>query len=377
MNNKPSTKKATIITVIFCILLVLGIVLNLVIGPCKRSDKVRNVAITFTGVVSTNLQSALETALTGSVVINEVGKVVTTATTTTTKATTTTTKATTTTTADTTASTTAGAAAAAETTQATTTATTVAGDTTAGTTGTGSTTGATTTTTKATTTTAAANGYKSGKLLATVSNCDEKTDEDIKRIFAEIFAGKDYKDNNLVITDIYEVESVNGFGWTQIYACVILLIVVFVYCLIRFYSIGAVASAASVVIPAVVAVIGSVGISLIFRIFADISISAVVAVATVGTVIFGNIILENVKSGSDKDSCTVISITAVIASLLVLVAIVSLIAWNGEVMFSCFQYAAAVICSAIAALAYVRCIMSKLAPKAFEKKKSSKKPVIK
>lgn len=367
--NNCSTKKATAITVVFCILLVLGIVLNIVIGPCTRDSKVRTVVITFTGGLEASaLQSSLENALGGSVALNEKDKVTTTATTTTTnKATTTTTASATTTTA---ATTTDGVAAAAET-QATTTADS-ATTTTA--------TGATTTTTKAptTSTTLSASAFRSGKMVATVSNCDEKSDEDIKRIFGEIFASDDYKAKNLTITDIYEVENTNGFSWTQIYACVILLIVVFVYCLIRFNSIGSVASAASVVIPAVVAVIGSVGAALILRIFNDISISAVVAVATVSAVVFGNVILENVKTGSDKDSCTVVSITSVVCALLVLVAIVSLIAWNGEVMFTCFQYAAAVICAALASLAYVRCIMGKLSPKALEKNRvSKKKPVIK
>ena len=371
--NNCSAKKATAITVVFCILLVLGIVLNFVVGPCTRSSKVRTVVITFTGGIEASaLQSSLETALGGSVTLNEKDKITTTTaatTTTTKKATTTTTASATTTTA---ATTTAGVAAAAETQTTTTTTTNSATSTTTAS-------GATTTTTKApvTNTTLSASAFRSGKMVATVSNCDEKSNDDIKRIFEEIFAGKDYKAKNLTITDIYEVEPVNGFSWTQIYACVILLIVVFVYCLIRFNSIGSVASAASVVVPAVVAVIGSVGAALIFRIFADISISAVVAVATVSAVIFSNIILENVKTGSDKDSCTVISIASVICALLVLVAIVSLIAWNGEVMFSCFQYAAAVICAALSSLTYVRCIMSKLSPKAFEKKTSKKKPVIK
>lgn len=372
--NNCSAKKATAITVAFCILLVLGIVLNFVVGPCTRSSKVRTVVITFTGGIEASaLQSSLETALGGSVTLNEKDKITTTTaatTTTTKKATTTTTTSATTTTA---ATTTAGVAAAAETQTATTTTTTNS------TTSTTTASGATTTTTKAptTNTTLSASAFRSGKMVATVSNCDEKSNDDIKRIFEEIFAGKDYKAKNLTITDIYEVEPVNGFSWTQIYACVILLIVVFVYCLIRFNSIGSVASAVSVVIPAVVAVIGAIGAALILRIFNDISVSAVVAVATVSAVIFSNIILENVKTGSDKDSCTVISIASVICALLVLVAIVSLIAWNGEVMFSCFQYAAAVICAALASLTYVRCIMSKLSPKAFEKKTSKKKPVIK
>lgn len=368
--NNCSTKKATAITIVFCILLVLGIVLNMVIGPCTRDSKVRTVVITFTGgLEASNLQSSLETALGGSVTLNEKDKVTTTATTTTTKkATTTTTASTTTTTA---ATTTEGVAAAAET-QTTTAANSATSTTTAS--------GSTTTTTKAATTntTLSSSAFRSGKMVATVSNCDEKSNDDIKRIFGEIFASDDYKAKNLTITDIYEVEPTNGFSWTQIYACVILLIVVFVYCLIRFNSIGSVASAVSVVIPAVVAVIGAIGAALILRIFNDISVSAVVAVATVSAVVFANIILENVKTGSDKDSCTVISITSVVCALLVLVAIVSLIAWNGEVMFTCFQYAAAVICSALASLAYVRCIMGKLAPKSLEKSKvSKKKPVIK
>ena len=371
MNNKPSAKKATVVTVIFCILLVLGIVLTMTVGPCNRSAKVRNVSITFTGSLNaSNLQSALETALEGSVVLNEIGRTTTVATTT--KATT---KATTTaaTTSATTAATTEGVAAAAETTAATTTAATT--DSSASTTGT---TAATTTTKTTTTTTTSASDFKSGKMVATISNCDEKTDDDLRRILNETFESKDYKNYKLTITEIYEVEPTNGFSWTQIYACVILLIIVFVYCLIRFYSIGAIASAVAVVIPTVVAVIGSIGAALICRTFADISISAVTAVATVASVIFGNIVLENVKSGSDKDSCTVISVASVVAGLLVLVAVVAVIGWNGEVIFSCIQYAVAVVFAAITALAYVRCILSAMAPKALTTKKTSKKkPVIK
>jgi len=375
MNNKPSAKKATVATIIFCILLVVGIVLTMTVGPCTRSAKVRSVTITFTGTLNnSNLQTALETALEGSVVLNEIDKQTTTATTTTTKKATTTTTTAATTTA---ATTTQGAAAAAE----TQTTTAQANSTTAGTTdASGSTTNAgTTTTTKApTTTTTSASGFKSGKMVATISNCDEKSDDELKKILNDTFAGKDYKDNNLVITDFYEVEPL-GFSWTQIYACVILLIVVFVYCLIRFYSIGAVASAVSAVVPAVVAVIGSVGASLICGIFADISISAVVAVATAAAVIFSVIILENIKSGSDKDSCTVISLAGVVAALLLLVVIVSIIGWNGEIIFSCVQYAVAVVFAAISALAYVRCMYSRFAPKASNNKKktSGKRPVIK
>ena len=374
MNNKPSAKKATVATVIFCILLVIGIVLTMTIGPCTRSAKVRNVTITFTGTLNnSNLQTALETALEGSVVLNEIDKQTTTATTTTTKkaTTTTTTKATTTA-----ATTTQGAAAAAET-QTTTVAT---NSTTAGTTNaSGSTTaaGSTTTTTKATTTTTSASGFKSGKMVATISNCDEKSDEELRKILNDTFAGKDYKNNNLVITEFYEVEPL-GFSWTQIYACVIILIVAFVYCLIRYYSIGAVASAVSAVIPAIVAVIGSIGAALICNIFADINISAVAAVAVASTALFSIIVLENIKSGSDKDICTVISVASVIAVLLILVAIVSVIGWNGEVIFSSIQYAAAVVIAAISALTYVRCMFSRMAPKASNVKKTSgKKPVIK
>lgn len=364
MNNKPSSKKATVVTVIFCILLVLGIVLTMTVGACNRSAKVRSVTITFAGSLNaSNLQSALEKALEGSVVLNEIGRTTTAATTTTT---------TTTTAATTTAATTEGAAAAAETTAAADTATTTA-DASASTT---ATTAATTTTT---TTTTSASDFKSGKMVATVSNCDEKTDDDIRRIFNEVFEGKDYQNYKLTITDVYEVAPTNAFSWTQVYACVILLIVVFVYCLIRFYSIGALASAVSVVIPAIVAVIGSIGAALICNIFADISISAVAAVATASAVIFGNIVLENVKSGSDKDSCTVISVASVVAVLLVLVAIVSVIGWNGEIIFSCIQYAVAVVFAAISALAYVRCILAGMAPKALNSKKKSngKRPVIK
>lgn len=376
MNNKPSAKKATVATIIFCILLVVGIVLTMTVGPCTRSAKVRNVTITFTGTLNnSSLQSALETALEGSVVLNEIDKQTTTATTTTTKKPTTTTTTAATTTV---ATTTQGAAAAAET--QTTTAQT--NSTTAGTTNaSGSTTaaGATTTTTKAPTTTTSASGFKSGKMVATISNCDEKSDDELKKILNDTFAGKDYKNNNLAITEFYEVEPIGGFSWTQIYACVILLIVVFVYCLIRFNSIGAVASAVSAVVPAVVAVIGSVGAALICGIFADISISAVTAVATAAAVIFSVIILENIKSDSDKDACTVISLAGVVAALLLLVVIVSIIGWNGEVIFSCVQYAVAVVIAAISALTYVRCMFSRFAPKASNNKKktSGKKPVIK
>lgn len=369
MNNKPSAKKATVATVIFCILLVLGIVLTMTVGPCNRSEKKRNVTITFTGTVNdSNLQTALETALEGSVVLNEIDKQTTTATTTTTtKATTTTTSATTTA-----ATTTQGAAAAAE----TQTTTVADNSTTAGTTNSDST---TTTTAATTTTTASTTGFKSGKMVATISNCDEKSDEELRKILNDTFAGDDYKNNNLTITELYEVEPIGGFSWTHIYACVILLIVVFVYCLIRFYSIGAVASAVSAVIPAIVAVIGAVGAALICNIFADISISAVVAVAAASAVIFSVIILENIKSDSDKDACTVISLAGVVAVLLVLVAIVSIIAWNGEVIFSCIQYAVAVVIAAISALAYVRCLFGRFAPKASNNKKktSGKRPVIK
>ena len=380
MNNKPSAKKATVATIIFCILLIVGIVLTMTVGPCTRSAKKRSVTITFTGTLNNStLQTALETALEGSVVLNEIDKQTTTATTTTTKKPTTTTKAPTTAATTTAATTTQGAAAAAET-QTTTNAAT--NSTTAGTTSTSdstTTTGATTTTKKPTTTTAPVNGFKSGKMVATISNCDEKSDDELRKILNDTFAGKDYKNNNLTITELYEVEPVGGFSWTQIYACVILLIVAFVYCLIRFYSIGAVASAVSAVVPAIVAVIGSVGAALICSIFADINISAVVAVATASAVIFSIIILENIKADSKKDSCTVIGLAGVVAVLLVLVAIVGIIGWNGEVIFSCIQYAVAVVIAAISALAYVRCMFSRFAPKASNNKKktSGKKPVIK
>lgn len=373
MNNKPSCKNATIVTIIFCILLVVGIVLTAVVGPCKIDEKRRSLVITFTGALdASSLQTALETKLEGSVVLNERGKTTTTTTTTTKKATTTTTVATTTTTAVTT---TEGAAAVAARTGATTTAaTTTAATTTAGTTAAGAT---TTTTTKPTTTTVPANAFRSGKLVATISNCDEISDDDLRNILNEVFAGKDFKNNNLVITELYEVEPVSSFSWTQIYACVILLVVVFVYCLIRYYSIGALASAVSAVIPAVVTAIGAIGAALICGIFADISISAVTAVATAASVIFSIIILENVKSDSKKDSSTVIGVASAVAVLLVLVAIVGVIGWSGEVIFSCIQYAIAVVFAAITALTYVRCMYSRFAPKASNTKKTSgKKPVI-
>ncbi|MBR5774439.1 MAG: hypothetical protein IKY44_06270 [Clostridia bacterium] len=371
--NKPSSKKATIATIIFCILLVAGIVLTMTVGPCTRSAKRRSVVITFAGALdASKLQSELETKLEGAVVLNERGKTTTTtkATTTTTKATTTTTKAATTTTATTTAATTTnGVAAAAETQTTTTAATTTAGTTAAGAT--------TTTTTKATTTTVPANAFRSGTLVATISNCDEKTDEELVKILNEVFATDSFKNNKLTITELYEVEPMGGFSWTQIYACVILLIVVFVYSLIRYYSIGALASAVSAVVPAIVAVIGAVGASLICNIFADISISAVVAVATASAVIFSIIILENIKAGNNKDVCTVTGVASVIVVLLILAVIVSIIGWNGEVIFSCVQYAAAVVIAAIASLTYVRCMFSRFAPKASPQKKTSgKKPVI-
>lgn len=240
--NKPSSKGATIATIIFCILLVVGIVLTMTVGPCTRSAKRRNLVITFTGALdASKLQTELETKLEGSVVLNERGKTTTTTITTTAKPTTKApTTAATTTTATTTAPTTQGVAAAAETTVATTT--TANNSTTAGTTdATSSTTAATTTTTKPSTTTVPANAFRSGTMVASISNCDEKTDEDLRKILNEVFAGEDFKNNNLVITELYEVESMGGFSWTQIYACVILLIIAFVYCLIRFYSIGSLA----------------------------------------------------------------------------------------------------------------------------------------
>ncbi len=361
-----TNKKLKVVTVIFCILLILGIVLSLTVDlkiPSREANKVRSIYITFTGTLkSSDLQSALEEKVVGAVVLNEKDKIVTTTAATTT---TTTTKATTTTTSAT-----------------TTAATTTAATTTAGTTDANATTAAsTTTTTKATTTTTTASttDFKSGKMVATVSRCDEKSDEDLRKIFEEVFASKDFKNNNLVIVEINEVEAISGFSGTQIYACVILLAVVFVFCLIRYYSLGAVASAISVVVSAAAAVAASVGAALICNTFANFDVSAVAAVAAVACAIFAAIVLENVKNGSKGECCSVSGIAAVVSVLLVLVAIVSVIAWNGEIAFSCIQYALAVIISAISALTYVRCVYGKFAPKKTNntKKASGKKPVIK
>ncbi|MBR5273416.1 MAG: hypothetical protein IKU25_08535 [Clostridia bacterium] len=361
MNN--CKKKTTIVTVIFCILLILGIVLSLAVDlniPSREANKVRDITITFTGTLKSNtLQTALEEKIEGAVVLNEKDKIVTT--TTTTKATTTTKPTTTTTTTAATTTTTAGTT-----------------DTNASTTAAAT----TTTTTKPTTTTtvASASDFKSGKAVATVSKCDEKSDEDLRKIFEEVFASKDFKNNNLVIVEINEVEAISGLNGTQIYACVILLIVVFVFCLIRFYSLGALASAVSVVISAAVAIAASIGAALICNTFANIDVSGVAAVAAAACAVFAAIVLENVKNGTKNETCSVSGIAAVVSVLLVLVAIVSVIAWNGEIAFSCIQYALAIIISAISALVYVRCVFDKFAPEKTtnnKKKGSSKKPVIK
>ena len=322
MTNKASGKKAVITTVIFCIIIVLGIVLSFVMGVNTNSTKVRNVTVTFEGsLTSKTIRSEFAEHLDANVVLKEVTV----------------------------------AADAEEAEEAD------EGE------------------TETTTTTTAAGTFNSGKFIATVTDCDNLSDEEIKSTLSEIFAEEAFADSNMAVESITTADSIAGFNVIQIYLCVIVLVVAFVYALIRFHATGALASGLAVVISSVLASAVAVCASLICGVFVGSNISIVAGIALIMAIIFANVILENIVSGNPgKSGAFVLGMGAILILADVLIAVVGIIGGNMAILGYCVPGLFAILASVISALAYVDVIWSRIVPQnKAEIKKASKKVVIK
>ena len=323
MKNKPMGKKVAVTSIIFCILLIVGIVLSMTSGVNTKDITVRNAVVTFEGSIkSSDLSTALREDFDdddAAFVLNEVSL--------------------------------------AEPTDAATTDENGETDTT-------------------TTTTAASGTFTSGKMIITITGVEDKTDDDIKASFTKVFENDTYKDNKLTIASINTVSKIGGFEPIQVYLCIIVLLVAFVYCIIRFSATGSLAAGVSTVVACVISAAVTVCLSLACGVFAGSNVSVMAGVTVAMTFVFAHIVLDGVISDGKCLTSTVVCVAAIVFFLLVLVSVVAVIAGDSAMLGYTVPGMLACVFSAVSALVYVKAIWYAIAGNNNNNVKTKKKKAV-